>query len=202
MSDDLRTQRRTINEAYFVIDALLDYGLSNIFTTNEHGFRIQRQPRTTGSARYIVRVDKTILATVDIIAIAAYKTVMQVTLSERIPADDIEKLGIGILSIPFQTVIDAIENPNDPLRFLDENSLTHQVIDTIRGMRTNEAPNQPAQPAQPKRGDSIDDWLDWREQEAKRHNKITLQRIATEGGFTLISVKRASAERIRRGDKD
>ena len=60
--------------------------------------------------------------------------------------------------------------------------------------------NQPAQPAQPKRGDSIDDWLDWRE-EYKRHNKITLQRIATEGGFTLIQ-KRASAERIRRGDKD
>ena len=166
------------------------------------GFRIQRQPRTTGSARYIVRVDKTILATVDIIAIAAYKTVMQVTLSERIPADDIEKLGIGILSIPFQTVIDAIENPNDPLRFPRRKQPYSPGYRHNPGMRTNEAPNQPAQPAQPKRGDSIDDWLDWREQEAKRHNKITLQRIATEGGFTLISVKRASAERIRRGDKD
>ena len=195
MSDDLRTQRRTINEAYFVIDALLDYGLSNIFTTNQHGFRIQRQPRTTGSARYIVRVDKTILATVDIIAIAAYKTVMQVTLSEKIPADNIEKLGIGILSIPFQTVIDAIENPNDPLRFLDENSLTHQVIDTIRGMRTNEAPDQPAQPAQPKRGDSIDAWLDWRERQNKKGHRLTLDALAKDSGFSIDKLKRASAKR-------
>ena len=193
---------------FWVVDAQLEWMLRILPTTKGH---TQRKALSSGSARYTYSYSKIPLIQWEIRAITEQGTVVEIffLVEGESAIEDLSKL--------MQTALERLgkinaatgRNQVDAL-IIQANQIGQRMSNLAKQLQgTKELQVQVSQeieaiarPAQPKRGDSIDDWLDWREQEAKRHNKITLQRIATEGGFTLISVKRASAERIRRGDKD
>jgi hypothetical protein len=56
-----------------------------------------------------------------------------------------------------------------------------------------ELPRQTKPSTKPQRGAPIDAWLDWRDAERKRNRRVSLEEIAEESGFSISTVKKASA---------
>lgn len=57
------------------------------------------------------------------------------------------------------------------------------------------------EPKNPQPGDPITAWLDWREKQRKRKQRLTLEEIAAQSGHSISTLKKHSAQRKPRGTK-
>lgn len=97
---------------------------------------------------------------------------------------------------------EAIEQhaPSIPeLASQEESNLIDGIVNVIHE-NSHLIPNPKA--PKPKPGDSVDTWLDWRTAQRKRGKRITLEEIATYSGLSINTLKKESATRKPRGQRE
>ena len=194
---------------FFVVDGRLDWSfrvgmqddtVKAVYEKSHYAINIERLGRSTGSAQYsmFIRLKESkkrkLVFVLDIWAIAERVTGIAISAEEGEQEASISFFN-GIISM-----FDL--DKYDPNRAIED--MRWKVILESLGSIKQSAPPAPEikEARQPQKGDTVDVWLDWRDRERKAGRQHTLKEIAEAGGFTEIRVKRASAERKPRGQKE
>jgi hypothetical protein len=75
-----------------------------------------------------------------------------------------------------------------------------RIIELLEQLITQTAPRvrkmrEPSPDRQPTRSASVETWLDWREDERKRGNRVTLDTIAARSQYSISTIKKKSMAR-------
>lgn len=185
-----------ISQPYFIVDAWIERGLRS-----PEFFHNQRYQLSNGSARYLLsagpKTEKDSLGWLELTAMTATATILEVTMhtsAVRQDSDARESLRYFLVEL-FTRFVEVFHTGE-----FQKLNLNPQTIETL----TRLILKPDFDPREPKHGDTIDTWLDWRETERRRGRRgryLTLEHIAKEGGFSLSTLKKRSAERTQRADE-
>lgn len=178
----------TLPLSYQIADAFTHQALLHLKTyldTPDEKFSVKRQDFTTGSCIYYFYRGQVHSFVVLLTIITERDTSMRVSLSDK--SEDIEMLSplVTRLSSVIKGLHYAAVNhvPIEP--FVAEFIGFELPLNTTVERRSR----------RPNPGDPIDRWLDWREKERKRGQRITLANLADESGYSLSTLKKHNADR-------
>jgi hypothetical protein len=181
-----------ISLPFFVADAWVEKmsrSIAEEATTGLLAFR--RHQLSTGSARIDVLIRKKTAGWFELFALSETQTILQTYVA--IDQDNVRKI-MAFMAERLREALVLVAS-----RAIRADTTFASILADVRATLTAASETLPQEPREPERGDSVDAWLDWRETKRKRGERLTLEDIAEQSGWSLSTIKKQSAQRKVRG---